>query len=362
MRQLFQLISVHYKEFFREPGIVFWAVLFPILMAWGLGIAFTEKKDLGKYIAIVGNVENHDLKAFISDAKKQKKGNDEYLAKTIKNDKLGNVTYYFQKVNWTEAVALMKKGKANIIIQNTEDSIYYHFDPMNPDAQLTYSQLSSALEKNEVPETKATIKPMKETGSRYIDFLIPGLLAMGIMMSSMWGISYSLIDKRSKKLLRRMVATPMKKANFLISHFIARLTLSFFESVLLVAFAWVYFDIDISGSIPALFAVFVAGNIMFTGLAILVSSRTSKPEIGNGMINAVVMPMMITSGIFFSYYNFPDVVIPLIQLLPLTMVADCTRSIFNEGAGFNEVIVRTCILTGLGIGFFFAGLRIYKWY
>jgi ABC-type multidrug transport system permease subunit len=178
----------------------------------------------------------------------------------------------------------------------------------------------------------------------------------------MWGISYSLIEKRTKKLLRRMVATPMKKSGFLISHFISRTALSAGESLLLLLFGWWYFDITVQGSFPALLTVFLAGNMAFIGLAIFVSARTTNTEVGNGLINAIVMPMMIGSGIFFSYHNFPDWLIPIIRQLPLTMLADSIRSIFIEGAGFGQVGWETAILSGMGILFFSLGLKIYKWY
>jgi ABC-type multidrug transport system permease subunit len=185
---------------------------------------------------------------------------------------------------------------------------------------------------------------------------------MGIMMSSMWGLSYGIIEKRSKKLLRRMIATPMKKTNFLISLMTVRIAMNLTEALLLILFAWLVFHITIQGSIPALIAVFFAGNIAFAGLSIGISCRTAKTEIGNGLINVVVMPMMLLSGVFFSYHNFPDKLIPLLQKLPLTMVADSMRSIFIEGAGFAQVSIPVIVLTVGGIITFVLGLKFFRWY
>jgi ABC-type multidrug transport system permease subunit len=185
---------------------------------------------------------------------------------------------------------------------------------------------------------------------------------MGVMMSSMWGISYTIIERRSKKLLRRMVSTPMKKSHFLISIMTVRFVMNFVEAGLLFLFAHFAFNIHIQGSIPALFCIFIAGNIAFSGIAVFISSNTSKTEIGNALINVVVMPMMILSGIFFSYHNFPDWFIPVIQIFPLTIMADDIRSIFIEGAGFAEIIIHSVILSVTGILFFIAGIRYFKWY
>jgi ABC-type multidrug transport system permease subunit len=185
---------------------------------------------------------------------------------------------------------------------------------------------------------------------------------MGIMMSCLWGMSYSIIEKRTKKLLRRMVATPMKKSHFLIALMTIRIGMNFVESALLLIFAHIVFDITILGNIPALFTIFISGNIAFAGIAIFVSSHTANTEIGNGLINVVVLPMMVLSGIFFSYHNFPAWSIPFIQKLPLTLLADGIRSIFIEGAGYSEISLPSFILMAIGIFFFSTGLKIFKWH
>jgi ABC-type multidrug transport system permease subunit len=244
------------------------------------------------------------------------------------------------------------------------DKAEYHFDPMNSDAELTYLKLSSIIGEGEVMPVKnyAEIRTLTVTGTRYIDFLVPGLISMGVMMSCMWGISYGIIEKRSKKLLRRMVATPMKKSHFLIALVSVRLVMNFIESMVLFLFALFSFKMTIQGDITALLLIFVAGNIAFSGIAVFVSSHTSNTEVGNGLINFVVTPMMVLSGIFFSYQNFPEWSLPVIKNLPLTMLADGIRSIFNEGAGYSHVAYPILILTLTGIVFFFAGLKIFKWH
>jgi ABC-type multidrug transport system permease subunit len=267
-------------------------------------------------------------------------------------------------MTWNEALVLLKRGNLNVVLEEKDDTIIYHFDPMNSDAQLSFLKLSKLLGSEGEIRLQRTdhIEPLTLSGTRYIDFLVPGLIAMGVMMSCMWGLSYGIIEKRSKKLLRRLVATPMKKSHFLISLITVRVGLNFTESSLLFLFVWLVFGIFIQGSVAALLAVFIAGNVAFAGIAIFISSHTANTEIGNGLINAVVMPMMVLSGIFFSYHNFPDWSLPFIQWLPLTLLADSIRSIFIEGAGFREVSLAFFALTASGAVFFMAGLRIFKWH
>ena len=258
-------------------------------------------------------------------------------------------------------IVLLKRGSISLILDDRQAQPAYHFDPANAEAQLIYLNLKALFSNQNLIGESSSIQPLTVKGTRYIDFLVPGLMAMGIMSSCLWGISYSLIEKRSKKLLRRMVATPMKKSYFLASQFISRLALTFTETAVLILFAYFYFGMRVQGSIPALVAVLVSGNLVFIGIAILISSRTSKTEVGNGLINAITMPMMVLSGIFFSYYNFPEWTIPIIRLMPLTMFADSIRSIFTEGAGFYETGPAIAMMTGIGLVSFFVGERIYKW-
>lgn len=371
--QLWQLISALFREIIREPGVLFWGILFPILMSLGLGLAFTKKTDVLRKVAIIETSDNKVISAssvintfLIKNCEQNSnRTTDAWLWKyTIKDEKLGNSIFKFYPLKWDEAVTLLKRGTINVLLTGRGDSVEYHFDPMNPDAQLTYLKLSTVIGSGVVQPvlTNAEIKPLTVTGTRYIDFLVPGLIAMGVMMSSMWGISYGIIEKRSKKLLRRLVATPMKKSHFLIALITVRITMNFIESGILFLFSLIAFKMTIQGNIIALILMFLSGNIAFAGLAVLVSSHTSNTEVGNGLINFVVFPMMILSGIFFSYQNFPDWSLPVIRNLPLTMLADGVRSVFNEGAGYHEVALPIFILLSIGIIFFSVGLKIFKWH
>lgn len=374
-KQLWQIIFANFKELIREPAVLFWGIVFPILMSLGLGFAFSGKADVIRKVALIETITSTSEKATTSSPLAGY--NEKYTEKTeidgaefpaytftMANEKMGNTSFVFIRTDWDKAMMWLKRGYISMILAENNGQIEYHFDPMNTDAKFSYLRLSShfAAETSNIPENDDVIKPLTLQGTRYIDFLVPGLIAMGIMSSCMWGISYTIIERRSKKLLRRMVATPMKKSHFLIGLIAVRMVMSFIEALLLFIFAYFVFDIRIQGSIPAFITIFIAGNIAFAGIAIFASCNTSKTEIGNGLINLVVMPMMILSGVFFSYHNFPDWTVNIIQKLPLTMLTDGLRSIFIEGGGFSEIAVPSLILTATGIVFFTAGLKIFKWH
>ncbi len=365
--QLYRLIAAHFAEIIREPAVLFWGIVFPILMAWGLGIAFTQKGEIHIKMAIVKTITDsdtlHDTKLagyLLANGTKK----DSTYSIVLTNEKLGNVSLSFFETTFANAYTMLKQGKVSLIVEDTAADTKYHFDPASAEAKTAYQLMSNLSSYGPAfyNANQSSIEPLTLKGTRYVDFLIPGLLAMGIMMSCSWGISYTIIDRRSKKLLRRMVATPMRKSNFLLALITARFAMNVAEAALLFLFAWLYFGTTIQGSWPALIALFLAGNLAFSGISILISSHTANPEVGNGIINALVTPMMVVSGIFFSYHNFPDWSIPIIQYLPLTMVADSFRSIFNEGAGFMDVWREALLLASLGTISFTLGLKIFKWY
>ena len=365
LKSFWQLISVNYKEFVREPGILFWALVFPILMAWVLGIAFSKKPEIVQTIAYVKNssLAHERFTEFLETAEivfsKAAQGME--YKKSIQTG-MGRVTFRIIPVTKDSAVLMVKRGQASLILQEIDDSLHYLFDPQSAEARFNYIMLSSAINKERVLYDTSSVKILSQQGTRYIDFLIPGLLALGIMNDFLWGIGYGLIEIRTKKLLRRMVAAPMKKSLFIFSHFFARITLAMFEALVLLFFAWIYFRTGIQGSISAFVMIFLAGSFCFAGISILLASRTSSSRIGNSLINFISMPMMVLSGIFFSYHNFPEFIIPVIQKLPLTLLADSIRSIMIEGTGFRENLPEFFILTGVGAICFLAGIRIYKWY
>lgn len=362
-RQLGQLISIHFKEIIREPGVLFWGIGFPILMALGLGIAFTKKPDVVRKVVFVQEAGGSGSPEKILQTVAEKDSLPAHYRISLKDSSLGNTTFLFQPGTWTQAMTLLKRGTVSLVLAGTGERPEYHFDPLNPDAQLSFLKLSKILGGNgAVPERGGeVIKPLDKVGTRYIDFLVPGLLAMGIMMACLWGISYGLIEKRGKKLLRRMVATPMRKSHFLLSLITVRVTMNLVEGVLLYLFCHLVFGITVQGSPLALLLLFGAGNLAFSGIAVFFSSRTANTEIGNGIISAISMPMMILSGIFFSYQNFPEWSIPIIRYFPLTLLADSMRSVFIEGAGIRAVLFPAAVLTASGAGLFLAGLKLFRW-
>ena len=383
--QFINLTVAHTKEVTRQPAVLFWGIVFPILLSIGLGFAFTRDAETVHtvgWVADSGNgpvdVDPGLVRSVLGDAEEASGPNlafrdDGTFGLTIPDDTLGDTIFIFEPGTWETSVVRLKQGRISLIVEAETDQAgaggpVFHFDPQNPEARLVWHTLSPLLKSSSTEEIRgdeshtASVSPLELPGTRYIDFLIPGLIAMTVMMSCMWGISYGMIDKRSKKLLRRMVATPMVRSHFLAALMAVRIGINIVEAVLLTFFAWLLFGVVIQGSSVALAMIFMTGNIAFCGMAVFVSSRTANTEVGNGMINAVVMPMTLLSGVFFSYHNFPEWTISVIEKLPLALLVDGIRAVFTEGAGIAETAPAAAGLFVIGAVFFAAGLKIFKWH
>ena len=337
-----QLVLMELKSFYRNPGIIFWAFGFPLIMAGALGTAFSTKKDIVRKIGIVGNNNNDVI--------------SEYKAFPIPQNSYS--VFEFSALTEDEAVLKMKRGEIQLYLSK-ENKLKYYFDPTNSESYQAYLLLERLI----IPSlnNQSEIIKINNVGTRYIDFLIPGLLALGIMNSCVWGSGWTLIEFRIKKLMRRIMTTPLPKWIFLLSHVFTRFILSGIEFIFLIIFSFLLFDVKIQGSYIALFIIFLSGNFAFSGIAIMMSSRASSTQVANGLINLITFPMTIASGVFFSYHNFPEKAEKIIHYFPLTLLADSVRSIYNEGAVITDILTPIILLNIVGIFFFTLGLKIYKW-
>lgn len=353
-KQLGVLVLVNLKGYFREPAIIFWALVFPAGIAGVLGVAF-QGKPPAVPVAIVG--QTHAALAW-------KASLDETQGEPP--------SLQFQVLSESDALTALKRGDVQLYISVStppHDGFaepVAHYDPGNPQARLGLLSLEKLLYKIKNPEISGERvleeQVMDEIGGRYIDFLIPGLLALGIMNSCMWGMGYGLIDLRVKKLLRRMAASPMYKSAFMASHFCARMVFTISEALILFVFAHFLFGVRVEGSLFALALLFVAGNLAWSGIGMLASSRGQSMNAANGIVNAVTLPMTMLSGIFFSYRNFPDWSQKIIEWLPLTVLADSIRSIFIEGAGLAQMALPIGVLMATGMLFALLAVRLYRWH
>ena len=340
----YNVLAVRMKELIREPEVIFWVFGFPILLALGLGIAFRNKPAGTIPVVIVFGPNAQATSEMLQS------GSGESLRADILD----------------EAAALrgFRLGKYDLVIQpQAEGGYQYRYDPARPESVLARAlvddKLQSAAGRESVLSTSAVTS--SEPGSRYIDFLIPGLLGMNLMNAAMWGIGFALVDMRQRKLLKRFVATPMRRGDFLLALLSSRLVLMLIEVSLLLGFGVLVFHMRVLGSLLAILVIGALGAISFGGLGLLTASRAQKIESASGLMNLVMMPMWIFSGVFFSYERFPAMVQPFIKALPLTALNDALRATILEGSSLLSQSGRVLVLAIWGGISFLLALRWFRW-
>ncbi len=339
------LLMARLLELKREPEVVFWVFVFPLLLALGLGIAFRNKPEGAIPVAIVEGVDAGKAQAL--------------LARTPEHDR-----FKAQLLSAEEAQKGFRLGKYDIVIESgVNGGFQYRYDPARPESVLAETEVNNALQvaAGRQDVFAAAIIKSSEPGSRYIDFLIPGLLGMNLMNSGMWGIGFALVDMRQRKLLKRFVGTPMRRGDFLLAIMTSRLLLMVIEIGLLLVFGVVFFHMRVLGSVFSIALLGGLGSLCFGGVGLLTASRAQKIESISGLINLVMMPMWIFSGVFFSYERFPAAIHPLIKALPLTALNDALRASILEGTPLLQQWPRLLIM-GLwgGISFVLA-LKWFRW-
>jgi ABC-type multidrug transport system permease subunit len=337
---LVELTLARFREFLREPEAIFWVFAFPIIMTCALGIAFRSR---GAEAVIVGVVDDAGSAAIVS-ALEQAGG------------------FTVRRMASADVERSVRDGRAAVVVEPGETPIY-HFDEARAESQAARLAVDAALQRaaGRRDTFVATERPVTAVGSRYIDWLVPGLLGMNIMGTGMWSVSFSIVTSRMRKLLKRLVATPMSRTHYLASHLLNRMAFLVLESSVLMIFAALAFDVDVHGSIGALALVCVLGALTFGAIALLTSCRARTIEAASGLLNVVMVPMWVLSGVFFASSNFPDVMQPFIQSLPLTALNDALRAIVNDGATlasqWRELVV---LAVWMSVSFVLA-LRLFRW-
>jgi ABC-2 type transport system permease protein len=339
------LLKARMLELKREPEVVFWVFVFPLLLATGLGIAFRNKPADASSVAIVGGVSAQEAQALL-------KGSTKHAA------------FKIDVLDEAEARKGFRLGKYDLVIEpDGAGGLRYRYDPARPESVLARSEVDDALQaaagrKDVVATSEVTTS---EPGSRYIDFLIPGLLGMNLMNSGMWGIGFALVDMRQRKLLKRFVGTPMRRGDFLLALLSSRLVLMILEIGLLLTLGVIVFHMKVLGSLFAILLLGAAGAVTFGGLGLLTASRAQKIESVSGLMNLVMMPMWIFSGVFFSYERFPAVIQPLIKVLPLTALNDALRASILEGTPLIHQWPRLLVMFVWGGVSFLLALKWFRW-
>ncbi len=335
---LYQLILLRYREFIREPEAVFWNFAFPLLLVAGLGAAFRGTPAEVVHIAVT----------------------TPQLAQALKQDK----TLAVEELSPEVALGALRTNKVLLLVEpGSNGSVVYRYDDTNPDARNARQIVDRAVQVAAGRKDPVSVKDdlVREAGSRYIDFLVPGMIGMGLMNGGMWGMVFSIVDTRRRKLLKRIVATPMPRHYYLLSFLYWRLILLPLEIGIPLGFGVLVFGVPLRGSLLEFILLCLLGAFTFGSLGLLIASRARTIEAASGIMNIVQLPMWILSGVFFSAQRFPDVAQPFIKALPLTALNDALRANMLQGTGITQMgpqlaAMGVCLVVSFGVA-----LKIFRW-
>jgi ABC-2 type transport system permease protein len=260
-----------------------------------------------------------------------------------------------------ETLRRLHTGRIALVIVPEGKTWKYLYDETRSESVLARYWVDSVLARSEQHSPQPEDVPIAERGSRYIDFLVPGLIGMNLMGGGLFGVGFVLVDMRVRKLFKRLLATPMNRKDFLLAILVSRLVFLVPEMLALLGVGTLVFGVPINGSPLALAVVILAGVLAFDGIGLLVACRTEKTETISGLINLTMLPMYLLSGTFFSSRRFPEAIQPFIQALPLTQVNDALRAVMLEGRSLAEIAWRLGILMAWALGTFFLALRWFRW-
>ena len=342
---LFALSAARIRSFLREPGAVFWTFGFPLLITVALGIAFRNQGPTRFAVAVA---EGPRAAAIVA---------------TLKQDDAVDV----RMLSATEAAAQLRTGAVLVVVDGgtspTLSELTYAFDPSRPEAPAARRAIDDRLQRGAGRKDvlTATDRVAVARGSRYVDWLVPGLLGMQLLSGALWGTAWNIVTARQRKLLKRLAATPMRRAHYLLSFRVAGLLFVPVQVLILFVFARVAFGVVVHGSSLAVLALSLLASWSFAGLGLLCASRAENTETANGLINVVTLPMYILSGVFFSSARFPAFVQPAVRLLPLSAFNEALRHIVNDGASLASQGFPLAVLVVWGVLSSVVALRLFRW-
>ena len=346
LHPLVELTSTRVREFLREKEAVFWVFVFPVLMTFALGIAFRNTAPDVTPVAIESEAGATDPRV------------SEIVVLLSRTSEVSTTV-----MSPDEAAQALRSGKVSIVVKPQNDSFEYRFDPTRPESRAARLQVDDVLQrgKGRADVAKVGEEKITEPGARYVDFLVPGLIGMNLMGSGLWGLGFTVVIARSRKILKRFAATPMRRSHYLLSFMLSRLVFLVLEVAAVIVFAAVAFGFTVRGSWLSLILVTILGGFTFSGIGLLVAARPTTIEGVSGLMNFIMLPMWLLSGTFFSSERFPQVLQPFIQILPLTALNNVLRALMNEGTSLSANWMPIGILLFWFLVSFVVALKIFKW-
>ena len=345
MHPVTQLFLARFREFIRQPEAVFWSYVFPLVIMIALGLAFRSEPIEAISVVVQAGPGSQD----------------------VVNSLSRQPSLIVSMGTEGECRQQLRAGQSELIIiaEHQSGLVAYRFvfDPTRPGSVHARNAVNDVLQRaagrNDMIETFD--QAVTEPGSRYIDFLVPGLIGMGLMGGGIWGVGFAIVDMRIRQLLKRFLGTPMKKSHFVAAMMFSRMVFMIPEIIVVLLVSRLAFGVVNHGNYLTVTLLIVLGAFEFAGIGLLIASRAKTLEAASGLMNLAMVPMWIASGIFFSAKRFPEFAQPLINLLPLTPLIAALRHVMQEGAGMTQIVPELAVIIAWGALTFFVAIRVFRW-
>ncbi|WP_372782137.1 ABC transporter permease [Litorivivens sp.] len=334
MDKFWALFKARNMEFYRDKAALSWAFIFPLLIIVGCALAFSNPDQTVLRLGIVGTADNYQD---LSLAQQPYVESTEYQSKP-------------------RALEQIQHHQIDLLVEREFDGLRYWVNPESS-AGLAARQLLLSLDSNkQLAEEQLTGQAV-----RYVDWVMPGVLAMNMMFAALFGIGYVIVRYRQNGVLKRFQATPVSALQFIVAQMASRLMIVVVVNSLIFIGCDYFLNLLMLGSYSLLLLIVLAGSLSLLALGLVIASRTASEELAGGLLNTLTWPMMFFSEIWFSLENAPGWMQGFANLMPLTHVVKAARAVMIEGAGLAAIahhLAALLITTALCL---LLAARLFRW-
>jgi ABC-type multidrug transport system permease subunit len=344
-KRLWAIFKARNYEFFRDRSAFGWNFLFPFLLVAGFGIIFGGKSYTEYKIGI-----------FPSETKQVS------IAELNIPQRFKDIQYlkFVGFPNAAEGLEKLKHHRIDFLLKTGNGPHQYWVSDASPKGYVVEQMFKASL----VPsgsKLNAEKREIQGSAIRYIDWLFPGILAMNMMFSALWGVGYVVVRYRKNGVLKRLKATPLNAFEYLTAQAISRIFLLMFTLVIVWTGCDLIFSFRVQGSYLDLFVIFFLGSLSLTSLGLVLASRGTSEEFTTGILNFISWPMMFLSEVWFSLEGAPQWVKSSAKIFPLTHMLTAARKVMHDGAGLIEVGPEIIVLALMTLGFLTLGASLFSW-
>jgi ABC-2 type transport system permease protein len=272
-----------------------------------------------------------------------------------------------------EELRALRKGERDLVLvipsdyQTGQSLTAYSNDAKPQESQLGALILQRVFDEKAMKNVPGSermmvqIKPVRGRKLTYMDFLLPGILAMSIMQMGVFSVAFVFVDLKKRGVLRRLKVTPIQPNDFIFAHVVTRLIVLVLQTAMLITAGILFFHLNFSGHVPEIAAVGLLGAIVFLGIGFAIAGISKSEDQVAPLANIITLPMMLLSGVFFSRTNLPGFAHVLTSVFPLTYLADGMRSVVIDGATFRQIGKELAGLVVWSVGSCLLAVKLFRW-